>query len=236
MQFALFGLITFLLVIVSRVAKAYGIVSFFHNKAAQGQGVQAWLVIEGSKPYRNIPYDKHHALPTRLDLDLHRMDIRVASISRNSIEIAPLLARLDRTFSDHFQPQKWGRIAPAPPNSLDTSVIIENPVSRHAWTITYWSDGSMPSDLVRKALENCFELDDLSLTYEQCQQRSRRHLLTWGAVALLFLPVGVALRMFFPSLVFLWAGGIALWYLVGLAWVDLLLIHEIYTRARMAKV
>lgn len=236
-QYTLITTITALIAIARQIGKAYGTISFFHDKATRGQGVKALLVIEESKPYQKLSYEKRLALPSSSAIDLHRTDIRVASITSNAIGIERLLDRLDQTFTAHFQEWKWERITPARHDiHLNNSVITESTSLRHKWGIAYWSEGPIPSQVIREALSNCFELEDLSQAYEQCQRRTKRHTTFWIAGAAISLLVGFVLKKLLLPAATPWAWFAAAWYLCGIFWIDLVMIHEMYSRARMAKV
>jgi hypothetical protein len=236
---ALFGLISFLVALVNKIITAYGSISFVQNRSSMAQGVKAFLVINGSKPYRFLRYEKRVALPGELvhaGLDLHRINIRIASITNDTIGIDKLLDRLDRVFIEHFKGREWKRIAPDPEVDSCTSAITENPYFRHSWDIDYWSEGSIPNRVIRAAIADCFELDDLSLNYEKCQRRSKRHMIVWAAGVALSLILGFGLRMTFPSAMPLWGWTVLGWYVLGMAWLDIVFIHEAYSRIRMIKV
>jgi hypothetical protein len=236
---ALFGLIPFVVPLLDKVVKAYGSVSFLQNRASMAQGIKAFLVINGSNPYRILRHEKRVDLPgeyVHAGLDLHRIDIRVASITGELIGAEKLLIRLDAAFSKHFKGRKWKRISPDLEGDFAYSLIADHPSFRRAWNINYWSEGPIPNHVVRAAIADCFELDDLSLKYERCQDRSKRHAIIWIAGIALSLVVGLGLRMILPSIMPLWAWAVCGWYVLGMAWLDLVFIHEAYSRIRMARV
>lgn len=236
---ALFGLIPFLIPILEKVVKAYGSISFLQNRASMAQGIKAFLVIRGSKPYRILRHDKRVDLPgecVHAGLDLHRIDIRVASITNDPIGVEKLLIRLDAAFSKHFEGRKWKRISPDLEGDFVYSLIADHPSFRRAWNIDYWSEGPIPNEVVRAAIADCFELDDLSLKYERCQDRSKRCMLVWIAGIALSLVIGLGLRMVLPSVMLLWGWAAFAWYALGMACLDVVFIHEAYSRIRMARV